>query len=137
MTSGLIVIRSSSDIAFSLNADPELHRSQVYKLVKDGTLPHIRIGKSVRVPTAALDAYLHRLESEHSTERVPRDLQRESIRVEVESRLAGFKERTGRDPAEFVHEWQAGDVPDTAENAELALDALALRTVVEHSSPVA
>ena len=43
-----------SDIARRLS----LHRSQVYKLIKDGTLPHIRIGRSVRVPTPAFEAYL-------------------------------------------------------------------------------
>jgi excisionase family DNA binding protein len=44
----------------------ELHRSQVYKLIKDGTLPHIRIGRSVRVPAAALDTYLRRLKNPHN-----------------------------------------------------------------------
>lgn len=114
----------------------ELHRSQVYKLIKDGTLPHIRIGKSVRVPAAALDAYLRRLESEQA-EPGARDLQRESIRVEIESRLVGFKERTGgKDPAEFIAQWQSGEIPDTAENAELAMDALALRNITEYTFAV-
>jgi excisionase family DNA binding protein len=110
----------------------DLHRSQVYKLIKDGTLPHIRIGKSVRVPAASLEAYLRRLE-QHTPEPLARDLKRESIRVEVESRLAGFIERTGKDPAEFIADWQAHTIPDTAENAELAMDALALRNVMEDS----
>jgi excisionase family DNA binding protein len=110
----------------------DLHRSQVYKLIKEGTLPHIRIGKSVRVPAAALEAYLRRLEQQPA-EPLARDLERESIRVEVESRLAGFMERTGKDPAEFIAEWQAHTIPDTAENAELAMDALALRNVTEYS----
>jgi hypothetical protein len=91
----------------------------------------------LRVPAAALDAYLRRLESEQSTEPMARDLRRESIRVEVESRLAGFKQRTGTDPAKFSERWQAGDIPDTAENAELAMDALALRNVMEYTFEVA
>jgi hypothetical protein len=70
---------------------------------------------------------------QQAQEPLARDLKRESIRVEVKSRLAGFVERTGKKPAEFIADWQANTIPDTAENAELAMDALALRNVMEQN----
>jgi excisionase family DNA binding protein len=35
-----------------------LARSTVYQLLADGTLPVVRIGRAVRVPTAALDTWV-------------------------------------------------------------------------------
>jgi excisionase family DNA binding protein len=35
-----------------------LARSTVYQLLADGTLPVVRIGRAVRVPIAALDAWV-------------------------------------------------------------------------------
>jgi excisionase family DNA binding protein len=35
-----------------------LARSTVYQLLADGTLPVVRIGRAVRVPLAALDAWV-------------------------------------------------------------------------------
>jgi len=37
-----------------------LSRARVYQLIAAGELPHIRIGKSVRVPRAALLRYIER-----------------------------------------------------------------------------
>lgn len=117
----------------------DVHRSHVYKLIKDGTLPHIRIGKAVRVPVPALEAYLR---AQQIDERIrTRSIREEDrtvspalIRGEIESRLAGFEERTGRDPAGFLEEWKSGAIPDTADNAELAMDALALRALLQRET---
>lgn len=38
-----------------------LGRSKTYELVRAGVLPSVRLGKSVRIPTAALEAWLARL----------------------------------------------------------------------------
>ncbi len=35
-----------------------ISRTQAYRLVQDGVLPHIRLGRSVRVPYKALMDYL-------------------------------------------------------------------------------
>lgn len=47
-----------STIAKRLDVD----RGLVHGMIKDGTLPHIKIGTAVRVPALALEAYLRRQE---------------------------------------------------------------------------
>lgn len=39
-----------------------ISRTQAYRLIENGTLPHIRLGRSVRVPRRALLDYLARNE---------------------------------------------------------------------------
>lgn len=107
-----------------------LHRSQVYKLIKDGTLPHIRIGRAVRVPAPAFEAYLRSLQADAS-DRPHGDRRSAGMRAQIESRLAEFRSQTGREPAAYIDAWKSGAIPDTAENAELAMDALALRTALD------
>jgi excisionase family DNA binding protein len=118
-----------SDIAARL----ALHRSQVYKLIHNGTLPHIRIGRSVRVPAQAFEAYLRSLQ-----EAPPRDPGAGGAAAnapgEVASRLAAFQAATGRDPSAYLDAWKSGEIPDTPEHAELAIDALALRAVLQRES---
>jgi excisionase family DNA binding protein len=41
----------------------------IYRLVHDGQLPSMRIGKSLRVPVSALDAYLSQAADAQSTDR--------------------------------------------------------------------
>lgn len=41
----------------------------IYRLVHDGQLPSMRIGKSLRVPVSALDAYLSQAADAGSTDR--------------------------------------------------------------------
>jgi excisionase family DNA binding protein len=117
----------------------DVHRSHVYKLIKDGTLPHIRIGKAVRVPTPALEAYLRSQQNDiaigtPAVRDEDRTMSPALMRGEIESRLAGFEERTGQDPAGFLEAWKSGVIPDTPDNAELAIDALALRAVLQRAT---
>jgi len=39
-------------------------RSKAYLMVQTGELPSVRLGKSVRIPVAALNAYVERITSE-------------------------------------------------------------------------
>lgn len=116
-----------SDIAKRL----ALHRSQVYKLIKDGTLPHIRIGRAVRVPAPALEAYL-RSSYTSPRETAGTDRSMTSASGEVASRLVAFQAATGKDPSVYLDAWKSGEIPDTPEHAELAIDALALRAALQH-----
>lgn len=102
-----------------------MHRSQVYKLIKDGTLPHIRIGRAVRVPAPAFEAYLRSLQADARDSR-PGETRSAGMRAQIELRLAEFRSQTGREPTDYIDAWKPGAIPDTAENAELAMDALAL-----------
>jgi excisionase family DNA binding protein len=121
-----------SDIARRL----ALHRSQIYKLIKDGTLPHIRIGRAVRVPVGAFEAYLRSL---HGRPHAPDATGRVAASApgEVASRLAAFQAATGGDPFAYLDAWKSGEIADTAENAENAMDALALRAVLQRESAAA
>ncbi len=116
-----------SDIAGRLS----LHRSQVYKLIKDGTLPHIRIGRSVRVPAAAFEAYLRSLEATPRADAAPTPDEHADTHGEVSSRVAAFQAVTGRDPFAYLAAWKSGEIEDNAENAERAMDALALRAALD------
>lgn len=111
-----------------------LHRSQVYKLIKDGTLPHIRIGRSVRVPAPAFEAYLRSLGAKPRTDAVPARDEHVNAHAEGSSRVAAFQAVTGRDPFAYLAAWKSGEIEDNAENAERAMDALALRAVLQRES---
>lgn len=119
-----------SDIARRLS----VHRSYVYNLIKDGTLPHIRIGKAVRVPAAAFETFVRSREEESprsAKETVA--IAHEPIEAELESRRRAFEEYVGMDPFMFVEAWKRGDIEDTPENAERAIDALALRAMLQRA----
>jgi excisionase family DNA binding protein len=115
-----------SDIARRL----ALHRSQVYKLIKDGTLPHIRIGRAVRVPAPAFEAYLRSLRAQARNPDLAAH-ETADLREEIESRLDDFRAQTSKDPSAYLDAWKLGAIADTPENAELAMDALALRAVLQ------
>lgn len=57
-----------SDIARKL----AIRRTQANKLIKDGTLPHVRIGRAVRVPAPAFAAYLRSLYDAEAGRGMPR-----------------------------------------------------------------
>lgn len=106
-----------------------LHRSQVYRMIKDGTLPHIRIGRAVRVPAPAFEAYLRSLHALSNAEAI-----RAPALGEAVERSAAFEAATGRSPLAFIEAWKAGEIADTPEHAELAIDALALRAALQRRS---
>ncbi len=116
-----------SDIARQL----ALHRSQVYKLIKDGALPHIRIGRAVRVPAPAFEAYLRSLQASSRDTGAAGRAATTSTPAEVASRLAAFQAATHRNPFAYLDAWKSGEIADTPEHAELAMDALALRAVLQ------
>ena len=45
-----------------------LSRSKVYALLRDGTIPSVRVGKSLRVPRRELEMWAERLVSESTHE---------------------------------------------------------------------
>lgn len=116
-----------SDIARRLS----VHRSYVYGLIKQGTLPHIRIGKAVRVPAAAFEAYVRAREEEALEAGKEVVATTDSAEAGLESRRIAFEDAVGMDPFAFVEAWKRGDIEDTPENAERAIDALALRALLE------
>ena len=44
-----------------------LSRSQAYEWIRQGVIPHVRLGKSIRVPKAALQAWLLRQTQENNS----------------------------------------------------------------------
>jgi excisionase family DNA binding protein len=117
------------DVAVRLSLDV----STVYKLIKSREIPAIRIGaKAVRIPVAALDAYLRRQEADGISRAVVlRDAASTDAVDELEERVAAFVDRTGRDPRVFVEAWRDRSIEDTPEAADLALEALALQRTLE------
>lgn len=108
--------------------------SAVYKLCKAGEIPSIRIGaKTVRIPAAALERYLERLEQgEPSFEPDAAELRDvHDVRADLRREAEAFIERVGSDAHTFVARWRAGEIEDTSENADLAIAALGLRTALD------
>jgi excisionase family DNA binding protein len=96
-----------------------LDESTVYKMIERGEIKAIRIGKkTLRIPSSELERYLGR---EPTTE---------PEAASLEQRTEAFRKANGRDPGSFVDAWRSGEIEDTAENAEVALEALALRTAL-------
>lgn len=96
-----------------------LDESTVYKMIDRGEIKAIRIGKkTLRIPSSELERYLDR--------EPPAEL--ESARLD--RRVEAFRKDNGKDPDSFVEAWRRGEIEDNAENAELAIEALALRTAL-------
>lgn len=96
-----------------------LDESTVYKMIERGEIKAIRIGKkTLRIPSSELERYLDR-EPTADTEA-----------LSLEQRVEAFGKANGRDPNSFVDAWRSGEIEDTPENAEVALEALALRTAL-------
>jgi excisionase family DNA binding protein len=96
-----------------------LDESTVYKMIERGEVKAIRIGKkTLRIPSSELERYLEREPAAEPTA------------ASVDARVEAFRERQGKDPGPFVDAWRSGEIEDTPENAEVALEALALRTAL-------
>ncbi len=93
-----------------------LDESTVYKMIERGEIKAIRIGKkTLRIPSSELERYLDR---EPAT-----DLEAASLEEKIET----FRKANGKDPDSYVDAWRGGEIEDTPENAEVAIEALALR----------
>jgi excisionase family DNA binding protein len=96
-----------------------LDESTVYKMIERGEIKAIRIGKkTLRIPSSELERYLDREPAA--------DLEAASLGEKVET----FRKANGKDPDSYVDAWRRGEIVDTPENAEVALEALALRTAL-------
>lgn len=107
----------------------DLSESAVYKKIERGEIKAIRIGKTIRIPSPEMERYLHPvrvLEEEGS----PRDGEPHNLG----DTLARFEEQTGRRPGDFVEAWRSGEIEDNSENARIAIEALALREVLQQPS---
>lgn len=71
-----------------------------------------------RIPSSELERYLEREPTEDPTAAL------------LSKRVEAFREANGKDPGSFVDAWRSGKIEDTPENAEVALEALALRTAL-------
>lgn len=96
-----------------------LDESTVYKMIERGEIKAIRIGKkTLRIPSSELERYLDR---EPAT-----DLEAASLEEKIET----FRKANDRGPDSYVEAWRSGEIEDTPENAEVAIEALALRTAL-------
>ncbi len=96
-----------------------LDESTVYKMIERGEIKAIRIGKkTLRIPSSELERYLDR-EPATDTEPAP-----------LEEKVETFRKATGKGPDSYVDAWRGGEIEDTPENAEVAIEALALRTAL-------
>jgi len=103
-----------------------LSESAVYKKIERGEIKAIRIGKTVRIPTSEVERYLNPTRL-LAADGAPRDGEPHNLG----DRLARFEEQTGGRPGDYVQAWRSGQIEDTPENARLAIEALALRAVLE------
>ena len=103
-----------------------LSESAVYKKIERGEIGAIRIGKTVRIPSSEIERYLSPTQLlENGT--VLRDGEPHGL----SDRVARFEEDAGCSAHEYVERWRSGEVSDTPENAHLAIEALALRAVLD------
>ena len=96
-----------------------LDESTVYKMIDRGEIKAIRIGKkTLRIPSSELERYLER----EPTAEPDADA--------LDKRVEAFRKENGKDPGSFVDAWRSGEFEDTPDNAEVAIEALALRTAL-------
>jgi excisionase family DNA binding protein len=117
----------AADVAARLAMDV----STVYKMMDRGDLPSVMIGgKSKRVPAGALAAYLDARTTGGRAKPVyvkdDNGIVADPI-ASLDDQVRAFEEQTGCSPAEFAERWRSSDIPDTPENAQLAIQGLALR----------
>ncbi len=109
-------------------AELEISPDGVYKLIKRGKLPAVRLSeRGTRVPRVALDAYRRRLGGENQ---LPAFSQ-----MSAPDSTALFMVDTGLTPFEWSRRWKASDLEDTPENMRLALRALSLLLADTPTSP--
>ena len=124
----------AADVADRLSMDV----STVYKMMDRGDLPSVMIGgKSKRVPAGALAAYLDARTTGGAAKPVYVKDNEDAITgdpiASLEAQVRAFEERAGCSPADFAERWRRSEVPDTPENAQLAIQGLALREAVAAS----
>jgi len=96
-----------------------LDESTVYKMIERGEIKAIRIDKkTLRIPSSELERYLKREPTE------------EPEAASLEERVETFRKANGKAPGSFVDAWRSDEIEDTPENAEIAIEALALRTAL-------
>jgi excisionase family DNA binding protein len=96
-----------------------LDESTVYKMIDRGEIKAIRIGKkTLRIPSSELERYLEGGPSS------------ELDAAQLDQQVEAFREKSGRDPSSFAEAWRKGKIEDTPENAEVAIEALALRSAL-------
>ena len=106
-----------------------LSDSAVYKKIERGEISAIRIGKTVRIPSSEMERYLAPTSVLDQTA-APDDEEPHGLG----NRVARFEEETGHSPSGYVEAWRAGEIDDTPQNARLAIEALALRAVLDQPS---
>lgn len=95
----------------------------VYKLIGRKALPSIKLSeRGTRIPIHALRAYQDKING-----RRPQPQQLKPRSLDLDMLRAEFEQETGRSPEDWVAAWKADDIPDTAENATLLVNALSLR----------
>jgi excisionase family DNA binding protein len=105
------------DLAKLLDVSP----SQIYRLIEDRTLDHVKVGqRTVRVPAASVAKVL-------GVGAPVVGPQAGTGASDLDQRVARFTERTGRTPEAFVLAWRHDEIPDTPEHTQNAMEALALR----------
>lgn len=110
-----------SDVARQLG----LTTSAVYKMMERGELPRVRFGRAVRIPGPAFEAWLR---ARDAGEFVPlREGGEGPASGPLDASRAGFIERTGRVPEDFVDAWRRGEIADDGESTALMIEALSLR----------
>jgi excisionase family DNA binding protein len=96
-----------------------LDESTVYKMIERGEIKAIRIGKkTLRIPSSELERYLER------------EPGAEPDAASLDARVEAFRTQNGKDPGAFVDAWRRAEIEDTPDNAEVAIEALALRTAL-------
>jgi excisionase family DNA binding protein len=103
-----------------------LSESAIYKKIDRGEIKAIRIGKAVRIPSSEVDRYLNPTRT-FQEQGAPRDGEPRDL----DQRMARFEHETGHSPAKYVQAWRSGQIDDTPDNARHAIEALALRALLE------
>jgi excisionase family DNA binding protein len=106
------------DVAARLEMTPD----GVYKLIQRGHLPSVRLSaRKLRVPAAALHAYLEREAIESKALRGPEQS------ADPAKLRAEFINHTGSSPEDWLDAWKRDELEDTPENMAFLVRAVALR----------
>jgi excisionase family DNA binding protein len=98
----------------------QVSSSQIYRLIEDQQLRSVRVGeRAVRVPGASVAAFLGASPAITDEELTGP--------ASLAERIDRFAQQHGRTPEQFVQAWRTGEIGDTAQSTEIAIEALALR----------
>ncbi|MEA2494034.1 MAG: Helix-turn-helix domain [Thermoleophilaceae bacterium] len=108
--------------------DLQMDISTIYKQCKAKVIPAVRIGGSVRIPRIAYERMLaEQVAQAAGTTTIP-ELPAETVTTfDPDQTVAGFCQRFGRTPSEWVEAWRAGEIEDTPDHTRATIWALALR----------